>query len=175
MARDGIADFAYVNPGLSAWPLPDHRRRRNAVPVRQRQGRHGGARRLVSQIRRAGDEGRALLLRLRLRSRHLPLARKKIVLPERHQGHEGAAGQRTIGAFVTMLGGTNVQASAPEAREMLERGVADAITFPWGSIILFGIDKVVKYHMDMPLVHDDLRLGDEQGQVRRACRRRRRR
>ena len=56
----------------------------------------------------------------------------------------------TIGAFVTSLGGTNVQASAPEARDMLERGVADAITFPWGSIILFGIDKVVKYHMDVP-------------------------
>ena len=55
-----------------------------------------------------------------------------------------------MGAFVTLLGGTNVQASAPEAREVLERGVADAITFPWGSIMLFGIDKVVKYHMDMP-------------------------
>jgi TRAP-type transport system periplasmic protein len=51
---------------------------------------------------------------------------------------------------MTLLGGTNVQASAPEAREMLERGVADEITFPWGSIMLFGIDKVVKYHMDMP-------------------------
>ena len=49
-----------------------------------------------------------------------------------------------------MLGGTNVQASAPEAREVLERGVADAITFPWQSTILFGIDKVVKYDMDMP-------------------------
>lgn len=34
---------------------------------------------------------------------------------------------------------------------MLERGVADAITFPWGSIGLFGIDKVVSYHMDVPL------------------------
>ena len=56
----------------------------------------------------------------------------------------------TMGAFVSLLGGTNVQASAPEAREMLERGVANAITFPWGSIMLFGIDKVVKYHMDMP-------------------------
>ena len=56
----------------------------------------------------------------------------------------------TMGAFVTQLGGTNVQASAPEAREVLERGVADAITFPWQSIILFGIDKVTKYHMDMP-------------------------
>jgi TRAP-type C4-dicarboxylate transport system substrate-binding protein len=44
-----------------------------------------------------------------------------------------------------------VQSSAPEARDMLERGVADAITFPWGSTILFGIDKVVKFHMDAPL------------------------
>jgi TRAP-type transport system periplasmic protein len=59
-------------------------------------------------------------------------------------------GNATMGAFVTLLGGTNVQASAPEAREVLERGVADAITFPWQSTILFGIDKVVKYHMDMP-------------------------
>ena len=32
---------------------------------------------------------------------------------------------------------------------MLEKGVADAVTFPWGSIPLFGIDKVVKYHMDV--------------------------
>jgi TRAP-type C4-dicarboxylate transport system substrate-binding protein len=34
---------------------------------------------------------------------------------------------------------------------MLERGVADAITFPWGSLSLFGIDKVVNFHMDVPL------------------------
>ena len=51
----------------------------------------------------------------------------------------------TIAAFVTQLGGTNVQASAPESREALERGVADAITFPWGSVPLFGIDKVTKF------------------------------
>ena len=53
--------------------------------------------------------------------------------------------------MVTALGGTNVQSSAPEARDMLERGVADAITFPWGSLGLFGIDKVVTYHIDAPL------------------------
>jgi TRAP-type C4-dicarboxylate transport system substrate-binding protein len=44
-----------------------------------------------------------------------------------------------------------VQAAAPAARDILERGVADAITFPWGSTVLFGIDKVVKYHIDAPL------------------------
>jgi TRAP-type C4-dicarboxylate transport system substrate-binding protein len=59
--------------------------------------------------------------------------------------------QSTIAEMVRMLGGTNVQASAPEARDAIERGVADEITFPWGSILLFGIDKVVKYHMDVPL------------------------
>jgi TRAP-type C4-dicarboxylate transport system substrate-binding protein len=53
--------------------------------------------------------------------------------------------------FVTQLGGTNVQSSAPEVRDIIERGVADAVTFPWGSLVLFGIDKVTKYHMDAPL------------------------
>ena len=58
---------------------------------------------------------------------------KKIVLPEDIRGMKIRPADATMGAFVTLLGGTNVQASAPEAREMLERGVADAITFPWQS------------------------------------------
>jgi len=57
----------------------------------------------------------------------------------------------TVGEMVTLAGGTNVQASAPEARDAIERGVADAITFPWQSMFLFGIEKAVKYHMDVPL------------------------
>ena len=35
--------------------------------------------------------------------------------------------------------------------DVIEKGVADAVTFPWGSIPLFGIDKVTKFHMDVPL------------------------
>ncbi len=57
----------------------------------------------------------------------------------------------TMATFMTQLGGTNVPSSAPEVRDILERGVADAVTFPWGSVVLFGIDKVTKYHLDMPL------------------------
>jgi TRAP-type C4-dicarboxylate transport system substrate-binding protein len=52
---------------------------------------------------------------------------------------------------VTLLGGTNVQSSAPEVRDIIERGVADAVTFPWGSLVLFGIDTVTKFQMDAPL------------------------
>ena len=58
--------------------------------------------------------------------------------------------QGTIAEFVRLLGGTNVQASAPQVRDVLARHVADAVTFPWGSIVLFGIDKVTKYDLEMP-------------------------
>jgi TRAP-type C4-dicarboxylate transport system substrate-binding protein len=57
----------------------------------------------------------------------------------------------TMANFVTLLGGTNVQSSAPEVRDIIERGVADGVTFPWGSLVLFGVDKVTKYHMEAPL------------------------
>jgi hypothetical protein len=58
----------------------------------------------------------------------------------------------TVGQMVITLAGRHQRAGlGAGARDMLERGVADAITFPWGSIGLFGIDKVVKYHMDVPL------------------------
>ena len=77
--------------------------------------------------------------------------KRKITSPADLKGLKVRPAQGTIGQLVKELGGTNVQASAPEAREVLDRGVADAITFPWGSLYLFGIDKVVKYHIDAPL------------------------
>ena len=78
-------------------------------------------------------------------------SRKKVVLPSEIRGMKVRPATATIGQMITVLGGTNVQSSAPEARDMIERGVADAITFPWGSLGLFGIDKVVTYHIDVPL------------------------
>src|ERR1700675_2678762 len=77
--------------------------------------------------------------------------KKKILLPGDLSGVKVRPAQSTIGEMVKMFGGTNVQVSAPESRDALERGVADEIAFPWGSIFLFGIDKVVKYHIDTPL------------------------
>jgi TRAP-type C4-dicarboxylate transport system substrate-binding protein len=76
---------------------------------------------------------------------------KKIVVPDDLKGMKIRPAHATMATFVTQLGGTNVQASAPEVRDVLEKGVADAVTFPWGSVVLFGIDKVTKYHLDVPL------------------------
>ena len=76
---------------------------------------------------------------------------KKVVVPGDVKGMKIRPAHATIATLVTQLGGTNVQASAPEVRDVIEKGVADAVTFPWGSIPLFGIDKVTKYHMNTPL------------------------
>jgi TRAP-type C4-dicarboxylate transport system substrate-binding protein len=76
---------------------------------------------------------------------------RKILVPNDVKGMKIRPADATIANFVTLLGGTNVQSSAPEVRDIIERGVADAVTFPWGSLVLFGIDKVTKFHMDAPL------------------------
>ena len=72
-------------------------------------------------------------------------------MPDDVKGMKIRPAHATMANFVTLLGGTNVQSSAPEVRDIIERGVADAVTFPWGSLLLFGIDKVTKYDMDAPL------------------------
>src|SRR5450755_4058636 len=151
MARDGIADVTYVNPGYQPGRFPLIAV--GQIPFTFAEGRKGTAA-LDSWYRKyAASE---------MKDTHfcfafihdpgtLHSARKKVTVPDDIKGMKVRPAQSTIGQLVTMLGGTNVQASAPESRDMLERGVADAITFPWGSIVLFGIDKVVKYHMDLPL------------------------
>jgi TRAP-type C4-dicarboxylate transport system substrate-binding protein len=78
-------------------------------------------------------------------------SKKPILHPGEVKGMKIRPSNGTVQAFMTLLGATNVQVSAPESRDALEKGVADAITFPWHSIITFGIDKVVKHHNDQRL------------------------
>jgi TRAP-type C4-dicarboxylate transport system substrate-binding protein len=56
-----------------------------------------------------------------------------------------------IASWMRLLGAVNVQAAAPEIRDILEKGVAEMAGAPWGSMGLFGIDKVTKYHIDSPI------------------------
>jgi TRAP-type C4-dicarboxylate transport system substrate-binding protein len=150
MARDGLADITYVNPGYQPGRFPIVAL--GQIPFTFTDGRKGTA---------ALDAWYRKYALAEMKDTHYCFAfihdpgtfhsRKKIVVPEDLRGTKVRPAQSTIGQMVTMLGGTNVQASAPESRDLLERGVADAIAFPWGSIFLFGIDKVVKYHLDVPL------------------------
>lgn len=150
MARDGIADITYVNPGYQPGRFPIVSA--GQIPFVFGDG-HKGTQAFDAWYRQyAAKEMKDT--KFCFGFIHDPGSihgRKKVTVPEDLKGMKVRPAQSTIGQLVTMLGGTNVQASAPESREMLERGVADSIFFPWGSVLLFGIDKVTKYHIDVPL------------------------
>jgi TRAP-type C4-dicarboxylate transport system substrate-binding protein len=150
MARDGIADITYVNPGYQPGRFPIAAA--GQLPFVFSDGKKGTL---------ALNEWYHKYAPIEMKDTKLCLAfihdpgtlhgKKKILLPSDLKGVKVRPAQSTIGEMVTMFGGANIQVSAPESRDALERGVADEIAFPWGSIFLFGIDKVVKYHMDTPL------------------------
>ena len=151
MARDGIADLTYINPGYQPGRFPIIGA--GELPFLMTNAK-GGTQALDAWYRKyAAQEMKDV--KFCLAFVHDPGAfhsrSKKIVVPDDIKGMKIRPAHATMATFVTMLGGTNVQASAPEVRDILEKGVADAVTFPWGSVPLFGIDKVTKYHLDMPL------------------------
>jgi TRAP-type transport system periplasmic protein len=148
MARDGIADIAHVNPGYEPGRFPVMGA--SELPFMFANAKEGSAALDAWYRKYAGRE--MADVKYCLTFAHDPATihttKKKVVLPADMRGMKVRPANATIARFVTLLGGTNVQASAPEARDVLEKGVAEAITFPWGSIVLFGIDKVTRYHVD---------------------------
>ena len=151
MARDGIADVTYVSPGYQPgrFPIFDA----SNLPFMMSNAK-GGTEALDDWYRKyAATEMKDV--KYCFAFTHDPGSfhsrTKKIMVPADIAGMKVRPAHATTASLVTSLGGTNVQAAAPEVRDILEKGVADAVTFPWGSILLFGIDKVTKYHMDVPL------------------------
>jgi TRAP-type C4-dicarboxylate transport system substrate-binding protein len=78
-------------------------------------------------------------------------SKKEIRSPDQIKGMKIRPAHAAMSNWMTSLGATTVQVSAPESREALERGVADAITFPWGSLMNFKIDGIAKFHIDEPM------------------------
>lgn len=150
MARDGIAELTYIALGYQAGRLPMG----EAVNLPFLMTNADGGSRAVDEWYRKYSAREMPDVKMCLAFVHDPGAlhsKKKITLPTEIKGMKIRSAHGTMADFVTSLGGTNVRVSAPESRQALESGVADAITFPWKSIMLFGIDKVVNYHMDLPL------------------------
>ena len=150
MARDGIADFTYVNPGYQPGRFPIIGAGELPFLIKEA---NGGTRALDEWYRKYATR-EMKDVKVCHAYVHDPgalhMTKKKVVVPEDLKGMKIRPAHATIAALVSSLGGNNISASAPEARDVLARGVADGLTFPWGSIFLFGIENVTKLHMDVP-------------------------
>lgn len=149
MVRDGIADIGYVNPGYQAGRFPIYSlievpfHANNAV---------AGAQALHEWYAPIAEKEMADV-KFCLANPHDPgtfHSRKPILEPGDVKGLNVRPAHATMARFVSLLGGGPVQVPAPAAREAIANGTADAITFPWNSIYIFGIDSEVSQHLDMP-------------------------
>ena len=149
MARDGIATVAYVNPGYQAGRFPIIAAGELPFLV----DKPGPASQALDAWYRQYAEREMKDVKVCLTHLHVGTlhSKKPITDPSQIKGMKIRSANGTVAQMMSTLGATNVQVSAPEARDALEKGVADAITFPWNSVISFGIDKVTKFHTDMRL------------------------
>jgi TRAP-type transport system periplasmic protein len=151
MVRDGIADVAFVNGGYQPgrFPIID------GANLLFMMSKGGAGSQAADAWYRKYAEKEMKEVKYCFNFVHdygsFHSRTKKIVVPADVKGLKVRPADAAIASLVTELGGINVQGSAPEMRDLLEKGVADAATSPWGSMLLFGIDKVTKYHMNAPL------------------------
>jgi TRAP-type C4-dicarboxylate transport system substrate-binding protein len=150
MARDRIADVSLVVPSYQPGRFPIIAAGELPFMI---SAAEGGSRALDAWYRTyAGKEMRDVEFCLAFV--HHPggfHANRKIIVPDDVRGLKVRPANATVASFVTLLGGTNVQASAPEVHDVLEKGVAEAVTFPLGTTIFYSIDRILNYHMDAPL------------------------
>ena len=151
MTRDGIADVSYVNPGQMPGRFPIISAGELPFLIREA---HGAVRAVDQWYRKyAPSEMKEVKYcfsftydpaRLHTRS-------KKIVVPGDLKGAKVRPSHGTFAAWMVSLGATNVQAGPAETRDLVDKGVVDTLTSPWGSMLLFGLEKVTKYSLDLPV------------------------
>lgn len=78
-------------------------------------------------------------------------ANRKVAVPGDLKDMRIRPGNAVISRLISRLGGTNVPGSARESRNLLAKNVADGVTFPWGTAMQLGIDRVTRFHLDAPL------------------------
>jgi TRAP-type C4-dicarboxylate transport system substrate-binding protein len=149
MARDGIADITFVSPGYQAGRFPLFEA--TELPFLASKPGPGSAAIDAWYRKHAATEMKDVkvcLAHMHIGTLH---SKKPITDPSQIKGLKVRPANGTVAQTMMILGGSNVQVSAPEARDALEKGVADAVTLPWLSTIQFNVDKIVKHHLDTRL------------------------
>lgn len=149
MARDGIADLTFVSPGYQAGRFPIF----SATELPLLIGKSAPASEAIDAWYRKYATAEMKDVKMCFAHLHLGVlhAKRAITEPSQLKGMRIRSSSGTTAQTMVLLGATNVQVPAPEARDALDKGVADALTFPWTTLTTFNIDKSVKFHTDIPI------------------------
>ena len=130
MARDGIADIAHTNPGYEPGRFPIMGL--SELPFIFANSKEGSAA-LDAWYRKYADR-EMKDVKYCLTFAHDPATfhttNKKITVPGDVKGMKIRPANATIARYISLLGGANVQASAPESRDLLEKALPKASPSP---------------------------------------------
>lgn len=150
MARDGIADITYINPGYQPGRFPIMGLAE--IPFMISNAKAGSQ--ALDEWYRAYAAEEMADIHFCMAFAHSPgsfHSNRPIRVPDDVRGLAVRPAHATMSRFVSLLGGTSVQVPAPEVRELVARGTAQAVTFPWDGVFLFSFEDTVPYHLDLPL------------------------
>lgn len=151
MARDGVVDIGFINPGYQPGRFP-------IIAVAELpfhlSNAKGGSRAVHEWYKQyAGKEMSDVYVCMvhlhdpgTFHGKTGPLA-----MPDDFKGLNIRPAHGTLARAVNLMGGASVQVPAPEMRDALAKGTADATASPWGSLFVFGAQDIVTHHLDIPL------------------------
>ena len=147
MARDGIADVAWLNPGFNPgrWVIASA----GTIPLLIKEAKDSSAAFSDWYSRYAAKEMPEVKVCM-LHSMHpgMIFSKKPMKRPEDFKGMKYRASNSMEALYVRNHGGTLVNVPQPEIREVLARGVADGTFNIPHSVIAWGIHKEAKYVLD---------------------------
>lgn len=150
MARDGIVDIGFINPGYQPGRFPILAAAE--LPFLFENAKAGVA--ALTEWYKPYSETEMADTYFCMALSHDPgtfHSTSKILVPEDVKGKTVRPANATEARFVNLLGGASVQVSAAESREVLAKGAADMTQSPWESLYIFGVDSIVTHHLVMPL------------------------
>jgi TRAP-type C4-dicarboxylate transport system substrate-binding protein len=148
LARDGIADFALVNPSLQPGRFPIVSV--GDLPFQFRDGRSGTGALDAWYRKYAAREMKDVHFCFAMVQNPGTLhTRKPVLVPEDLKGLNLQSVNATV-PLTVLLGGANVQAPAANVRDLVERGKLDGVFSSWGADLLSETSKTLKYHIDVP-------------------------
>jgi len=150
MTRDGIADLSYINPGQNPGRFPIIAVGELPFMVSEA---HGATRAIDEWYKKyAATEMKDVKYCFSFTYDPARIhSKKKIVVPADLKGTKVRPSHGTFAAWMLTLGATNVPAGPSETRDLMDKGVVDTLTSPYGSMFLFGTEKTTKYTLELPV------------------------
>ncbi|MCB1342374.1 MAG: TRAP transporter substrate-binding protein [Pseudooceanicola sp.] len=150
MARDGIAEMTMVAPAYNANQFPIFLL--NEVPFTFSDSVKGVG--VMHEWYRQFADKEMPDVKLCVMTMHhtatFHMRDKRVTKPSDFNGLKIRTASRTTANYITQQGGATVQATLPEVRELLERGVVDGLGFPWDLGVVKSTD-LLKFHVDLPI------------------------